>query len=567
MAVLTAQAVRSPVGGIVNPALTAAMHGFAADLWPPQVMSMRRIRHTALTTHVPVQAHGRAIDAQPARSFYGDYYNRIHISPQRLDLGNVVSTQTSAVAVWNAYLVPRTLVNIEGTDEGILLSGQPVPPLLIPAMAELTWQVSVTPDGQPVLDTTVEWEFDGFELAGLRITANRIIGWPFVPDWADGVLERLVWLTDVLQSETAVTQRRALRIAPRREFEAPMYVEGRERQLLDLALFEWGSRIWALPIWHELQLLTADLAAGATAIACSTANLDFRVGGLAMLRAESAFVTETVEIVAIASDSLTLKRATQLDWPRGSRLYPVRSAQLVEEPVMTRLTDMASSLDVHFLIAEPCDWPAVMPATLYRGRPVYEQRPEESEDLTSQFQRLLSTLDSTMAIPRITDLANQALPMQGHRWLGAGRVERAAYRSLLYALAGRQKAVWLPTHADDLTLVAAVAGASVTIDVAALGYTRFARSQPGRRDMRIELWGGTVFYRRITGSAEISLDIERLQIDAAFGRVIQPGDVMRISWMVLCTLASDTVEIEHLVDSEGIASSKLTFQGVRDDEF
>ncbi|MGV8664248.1 hypothetical protein ACV357_34965, partial [Pseudomonas aeruginosa] len=46
-----------------------------------------------------------------------------------------------------------------------------------------------------------------------------------------------------------------------------------------------------------------------------------------------------------------------------------------------------------------------MPATMYRGRPVLEQRPDESEDLTSSYQRLLSTLDNGSAIPRVTDVA------------------------------------------------------------------------------------------------------------------------------------------------------------------
>ena len=42
---------------------------------------------------------------------------------------------------------------------------------------------------------------------------------------------------------------------------------------------------------------------------------------------------------------------------------------------------------------------------------------------------------------------------------------------------------------------------------------------------------------------------------------------MRISWLALCRGNSDAVEIHHQTDSEGVASSSLTFRGVRDDEF
>lgn len=571
MAILSGQHVGQTLGGLIdNPNLT---HDHWAFSWvnqfapSPFVSDTQRAGQASLTTAWPVEANGRALVGQRSGAFLDDFYHRIHISPRQLDLGNVVSAQATAVYLWNAFLEPRTLSAINGLGEGLLVSGQPAPPLLFPALKELQWQVTVTPDGQPVLDTTTKWVFDNGAEAGLRITANRIIAWSFAPDWADGVIERLTWATDILQSESAVEQRRAIRLAPRREFEASMYVEGRERQLLDLALFGWGSRVWALPIWPEVQLLGVSASAGALSIPCSTQYLDFRAGGLAMLRGESAFASETVEIASVTANSLLLKRATQQTWPAGSRLYPVRSAQLTQQPSLTRLTDTTSSADVQFLVVEPCDWPALMPATLYKGRPVFETHPDESEDLTSSYQRLLLTLDSGSAIPLMTDTANRAFPVQAHRWLEMGRTERAALRSFIYAMKGRQKSVWLPTHADDLTLVDIVSSLATTIDIANIGYSRFASAKTGRCDIRIQLWDGSIFYRRITGSSELSIDIERIAIDANFGQQILPADVMRISWMVLCRLDSDTVEIEHITDSEGLAATQLVFRGVRDDEF
>ncbi|PCA83003.1 hypothetical protein, partial [Pseudomonas aeruginosa] len=368
-------------------------------------------------------------------------------------------------------------------------------------------------------------------------------------------------------SESAVTQRRAMRLAPRREFEANMYAVDRERQLLDMTLFGWGARIWALPIWPDIQLLQEPLAAGSLNIPCGTAGLDFRDGGLAMLRGEDAFAYEVVEVKTVTASGLDLVRPVQAAWGTGSRLYPVRTAQLTEQPTLTRLTDTAQSARVSFLVMEPSSWPEVMPATMYRGRPVLEQRPDESEDLTSSYQRLLSTLDNGSAIPRVTDVAGMALPVIGHRWIGMGRAERSAFRSLVYALRGQQKPLWVPTHADDLTLVATVSQLSTALDVRNIGYARFANGRPGRRDIRIELYDGTVYHRRILTSTELDADTERLAIDAALGRLVEPTDVARICFMALCSAATDVVEIEHVTDSEGVATAALTFKGVRDDEF
>lgn len=127
--------------------------------------------------------------------------------------------------------------------------------------------------------------------------------------------------------------------------------------------------------------------------------------------------------------------------------------------------------------------------------------------------------------------------------------------------------VWLPTHADDLTVVATIGALSTVMDIEYIGYTRFAQARAGRRDIRLQLWNGSVFYRRITGCTELSTSVERLVFDTALGTQVEPSDIARVSWMVLSRLSGDQVEIDHQVDSEGVASCSLTFRGVRDDEF
>lgn len=568
MAVLLGFISRGASAGSINARLSASFDRFAANEsvgWPPTARLIGVTKLGEAVADWPVEAYGRVVSGVMATSYSDDFYHRIHISPSVLHLGNLVSTQSTEVYLWNAYLVPQQLVAINGLEEGIQVVGQPALPLEFTGLRELIWLLSVTPAGQPVLDTVIAWQFSSGDVAGLRVTANRIIAWTFAPDWADGVQESLVFATDVLQSESAKEQRRGLRQAPRRELEASMYVEGRERQLLDLVLHGWGARTWALPLWHEIQLLGSVVAQGAMSIPCSTQYLDFRAGGLAMLRGESSFAFETVEIEEVTPFGLQLKRGAQQAWQSGTRLYPVRSAVLLEQPELTRLTDQAINAEVKFLIVEACDWPAMMPTALYKGWPVYDTRPDESEDLSSTLSRLLQTLDNGSSVPLLTDTANRGLAVLAHRWIDLGRAGRAAARSFIYAMRGRQKAVWVPTHADDLTLTDTVTAVATAIDVAWVGYTRFSNGKPGRRDIRIELFDGTVLIRRITGGTELTPEIERLAIDSALGRQVLPAEVMRISWMVLCRFDSDTQVIKHLTDTEGVATWSTTFREVRDE--
>lgn len=561
------QRLSSARGGVVNANLGNFLDGFRLDNWPPHEEVVSRSPRVTMVTAFPVSTAPRAIPSQVIGGYTRDFYNQVHISPIQLDLGNVVSTQTSAVRVWNAYLNPMTLQDIRDLPEGVQLSGQGTVPLLFKPLQERSWQMAVTPDGQPTLDDKLVWHFSGGVDAALRITANRIIAWSFIPDWGESVIERLSTSTGLLASESGVEQRRNMRLAPRREFEARLFVEGRERQLLDLSLYGWGSRIWALPIWPDVQQLKTGIASGALRVSCDTRSLDFRVGGLAMLRGETAFDQEVVEIRSLDGSGLDLARPLQRSWSQGTRLYPVRTARLSEQPSLVRLNDRVQSASVKFLLMEPSDWNAALPGTLYRGWPVLEMRPDESAELTQGFQHLLSVLDNGMALPLYTDTAGRALPVLNHRWMGLGREERAAFRALVYGLRGQQKAIWVPTHADDLTLMAEVSDVSSTIDVANVGYSRFAQARPGRSDIRIELVDGSVWYRRITSASELDGETERLALDAVFGRRILPSQVARISWLALCRGNSDSVELEHVNDSEGLARSALTFRGVRDDEF
>ncbi|WP_436365254.1 hypothetical protein [Comamonas kerstersii] len=495
-------------------------------------------------------------------SYSADYYNRIYITPTALALGNVVSTQVSTVRVWNAYLSPKTVIGLDGVDEGIEITPPAALPMVLSAMQETNWLVAVTPDGPAVLDAYVGWLFDGASTRPLHLTGNRIVPWGFAPNWSPPLRETLSWLTNILANNRGAEQRRSLRAAPRKGWQASFITEGAERALFDLSMAGWGRRVWALPVWVDVLQLDTALPAGSSAIACDTTGRDFRVGGLALLRGETAFDTEAVEILDMTAAGLTLKRVTQSTWPAGTRLYPLRSARLTEMPQTTRRTDALLQADCSFELTEPADWPAALPTTLYRGRPVFAQRPDESTDLSHSYERLTLLLDNTTGNAAVTDTAGKGFVLQQHRWCLAGRAEHSAWRSLLYALQGRAKSIWLPTHAQDLVPVEPLSGS--LLKVQRVGYARFGVGQLGRQDIRIELADGSVLMRRITAAVARG-PIEELVVDADFPGVIQPGQVARISYMALCRLASDDIELEHLTDQDGVARCAITLRGVRDD--
>lgn len=389
--------------------------------------------------------------------------------------------------------------------------------------------------------------------------------WTFPPNWNSTLKETLEWLTDVLQSPSGAEQRRALRLAPRRSFSFEVLVNQAQRTRSDLWAHVLGAQPFALPIWTDTQYLGSPVAAESSAIAASTAGYDFAAGGMAVLASEDWSISELVDVDQVTAGGLALAAPTLHAWPAGSRLLPARKALLQSLPEPVRMTDELARSSVSFELIEPSSWPAQLPVTLYRGKPVLESRPDESNDLTLGYERLTQRLDNEVGIPRITDTSGYGFVLQQHAWALWGRDEHTAFRSLLYGLRGRQAAIWVPTHAADLVATGQVQGQ--TLQVQPCGYSDLmttGKARMGRQDIRIELATGEALHRRITAAAA-GATLETLALDQALPAGLSASAITRISFMALCRLAEDSAEISHHTDADGLAKATLKFRGVRAD--
>jgi len=572
MTVLSGYLLENGEWGIENWHLTIGQRGFAEDQWPrhTDITDAVALHRTAFSraSNVPVLAeNAHAVAGHVIHSYFDDFYNRIHVLPQILDLGNVVSTQIVTIDVWNSYLVPVTLNGVSGGAVGVSIDGPTAFPMGFGAIQMTSWDVSVTIEGPPIVEALYTWDFNEVwsNDPTLSVVGRRVIAWTVSPDWKNGITETITFLTDVLGSRTGAEQRRALRVHPKRAFRARSLIERRERALIDNLLHGWGGQIWAIPMWHDVQTLSADLGAGAMSIPCTTTYRDFEAGRLAILRGTDAFRYETVEIESLTGSALTLVRPTLYAWGKGTRLYPARLARLAGQPRFKRMQDQAWDIDYRFVVTEPCTWTPFTFTTTYRSHPVYEVKPDETEDVTGTFERLLAVLDNDVAAPYVVDTADEGFALQSHRWIMHGAAEHDTVRRLIYALRGRQKCVWVPTHADDLRVIATVGGSSVEMTIENVGFALQALGHNGRRDIRIKLANGTIVYKRITNAAEVDIDTETITIDSSFGSVLQPADFKLISFMRLMRLDDDEVEIKHVTDIAGVGEAEATFRAIRDD--
>lgn len=389
-----------------------------------------------------------------------------------------------------------------------------------------------------------------------------LLPWLQEPDWTSGVSEGLAWLTQVLQSPTGAEQRIALRLSPRRTFEASVMAQGADRQALENLLFHAGASRWALPIWTDVMALGMTIPAGEIVIPLNVAGRDFIVGetvlfkdGLGPLaRHELAIVSK------ITATAFIVTRPLAMTWPAGTCIYPTRPAELTDPPQITRHNDSLIRAQVRFRIVAHNAFVPVFSAPLYRGHAVLEHTPDHSTDLTVEYQRRLLELDNSRGIPKRTDTARRPFVVQQHVWSEMGRDAQINLRALFYYLRGCQRAIWVASQARDFSPLSGMSGR--TLDVSLAGFSDYGIA-PGRRDIRILLTDGTCIYRRIVAAAP-GINSERLTLDGD-ALIIDLAQIVSISFMTLCRQNADAVTWEHVTDADGFARVSTLFRGLRDE--
>jgi hypothetical protein len=378
--------------------------------------------------------------------------------------------------------------------------------------------------------------------------------WSIRPNWKGGILERLEWLTDVITSSSGAEQRRALRLSPRRSFEITINPTQNERTFVDLLLHKLGSSDWLFPVWIDKARLAASVEEGDERITFDNTYREHGVGGLALLY-KDAWTWEVVSIGGQDANGLDLDVPLDGDWTKGTSIYPLRQARLQNETELNALSSRVGEAVLLWTMVEANEWPAISPDDqIFEGMPVLTTAPNRSSTLTTNHTRLAVDRDNMVGIPYRRDPAGRAFQVQSHSFMRHGRQQQAAFRSMLYWLRGRQRALWLPSFNEDIVASRASVITSTNLDVQKIGIAYAGGVVPGRDVVRIN---GTP--ARITAlGAPQSPQEERLRVGAGLTAAVPKG--ARGSFLSPARLNQDSVELLHHADSDGAMECSTTFK-------
>lgn len=544
MAVLTGQVLTATQFTSFCPNLSTDGHVFGAVTSPFLVEdSKTALTHIAVTrvgnVSVPAQM---AIAGVKLKSYLQDYYFRVHVRPSRIDLGNLLSSQTRQVEVWNAHLTSKLLASITRESvEGLVLSEPVATPTTFGADEARVYTLSVSTNGPPVIDAKYTFNFPS-EPVSLSVVGRRVVVWPFVPQTK--FREQLQWMTDVMQAYSA-EQRLALRAAPRQTLQYDFQLDQQQYSRAKAISTQWAHRVYGAPIWSE-STRVGNLSAGITSIAFDTTNADYRANDIVLVwESDEKFVA--AETTTMTAGGVTLKLPLDRSYSNAF-VMPLRFARTLQGTEFSRMAHTVTRARLAFLVNNNVDLGASIGLPQYRGKDVMTDRSVVLSDMSEKIVRAVDvfdngsgpvTIDQERAYPDRTEVLSMDPQNRAEVW---------RMRKWLHARRGKQRTFWLPGWNRDLILLENVLASATSMTVRPIGYPLYY----GVTDIMVQLNSGALLFNRVLSGATDPSGNEVLALEAAFGTLISVADVALICFIKHVRLDTDNADINH--DYAGRAS-------------
>jgi hypothetical protein len=509
-------------------------------------------------------------DREDAASYNQDWFEKVHLLPKtKIDFGNIITLVQASYLIHSAFR--RTSVTLAViTNNGLPGTNLPnmtAPLVLAPLETALDptttangggttlgtlvqLKIQQLADGLPLFDTFIHFDFSPpANDVDLFFKGQRIVLMPM--EYESPVSERLSWLTDIIEALDGREQRIALRKHPRQSFEVSYLLDGNDRQRMQALLLDWTDSTFGFPLWHERVFLTAAVSAGATTYQVTGADVvDFRVGGLAAIIQDNA-TFDVIRITALTATQITAADPSVNGYSINTRIVPLRTAILVKTPVGQRYLNKLEEFKLTFDVSDN-DTGAVVGSTTpgwwttYNSRVLFDDpNVVAGGTMREEFPRRVYRIDNNTGKVTQTSIWDRSKHGFEKGFVLRNRADIYTFRKLLTALCGKQKAFYIPSFAEDLTVAANIGIGTSTLDVTSLQYVRFVLNRLPMKVFRITFTDGTSLVRSVSSSATVSTTVERLTLDTTWPANRTIAEVSRVEFYELVRFDSDEVQITY----------------------
>jgi hypothetical protein len=394
----------------------------------------------------------------------------------------------------------------------------------------------------------------------------------FQPNWKNGILERLVYLTDVISSDHDSEQRRMLRLHPRRTFEMSFMREGLDRATLDNFVLAHGSRHFLAPLWHEQFRVNVPMPAGSTSFtvpAGTASEREFLPGSLVLVIAKDVRAYEVATVLSVVGDVITFEQGLTLSWGSDVRMVPLRESRLDDIGQMRNHTDRVGELTLRIAIR---DTESYTPTPSWSHFvPLFRFDVDRNGTVDIDHERKVFRIDNQVGKDNVFDPGHVDRVKTKVRAQLHGRSKVWQMRKFIAAARAKAIRFWAPSFTHDIVLAQDIGG-----DVIEVLPSGFFDATMNRQDSRVLIRvdfadGRPPLYRKVISVERVGLigppwrcDTERLTLDESLPPL--PRDwVERVSFMIPTRFDQDTFEFKHHVDDSAVVETSLVFKSAEID--
>lgn len=531
---------------------------------PTSVISLRQQVQTtggALNRSAqPIAIRQESKSGEYQKSFFDDFYNRIHFFPQTIDFGTITDDTTLPISIWNSYLSNVTITELEVQQGlGIVLGEQSVGRMMRPLQI-LTFPLIAQFAGPSSIGATFIFGFStGFHFA-LKIRGTRGRIFEFDPNWRDSYKLTYEFRTDIITSRSGREQRRALRNHPRRYVDYTATATGAGLRRLNRLLSFAHVRTFVIPDFTRQTTLAEPIAIGVSAIRLTSVPVDLSTGGSLLL--ETGTERRTIDVEAISGDLVTIKNEADFIAPAGSKvympLYGKFEPSISSARYSTDVAEIAFRMKVDTGIEPYFSTGTAYP--IFNGREVFVLKPNWSSNVDETFDHTIDYVDYgygvvTQIVP--TDFETRK---RSATFVRRSRQEIDEIVRFFWRMRGQQGEFYMPTWESDLTLAQRIAANSATMKILGVDESIYSVSTV-HKVFALILKSGAIHFNKVSS---MYVDSDNLNITVAHTWPIdfELADVHMICWVPVWRLSSDILTIEMFNDS--VAQVKLAMQTLED---
>lgn len=501
------------------------------------------------------------------------FFDRIHVLPNVIDVGNLANNQTRTIEIFNAFIQESATLNAyspNGLLSGVQFNIDNLPVQFFPLSSHF-YQLKINTTGSPNFDGFYDFDFGEKSAPPLSVKGRRIIIFPFKHNWVQLPTETLEFLTQIYESRSDLESSQKLRPYPRRKlkyYHTPIesgelkYIAESKAEM-EAIIYLWMHRIFALPIWEDFSVLVGTLNLGSLSVPMPTTGLDYDSGSYIVFW-KSASKFELVEIDTVSQNSISLIRATQNEWGPGTLILPARLARLASMPQFKGDTEDILQFETEWAL-EPNQKSikriGTYTAPVYRNFPVYMPTYINDGEYSTSLKRKQVEIDYGTGMKSVASLGKNPRGNFPALHLNLSRLEASKFYGFINDRSGRLNPCWFPSWARDFTISEVISNNSSSLIVKG---NRFSNIYGGdyqnfgfnRRDLMIRWTDGTILFARVMNAAIIDDETEVLQIDKTFPKEMQVNQLDRISFLKFARFESDNIEI--VKETGNISHSELS---------